>query len=140
MGHPVSEVPRSTQRYPVWPPGIVGSISHDLEFVAAAIGLSSQVTGIGIDIEPGERLSPDIGAIVASADESLAFCDMAFYAKAVFSIKEDVFKAAYPNDGIFLEFRDVAVDRARSIARTSYGKSIHWRLHMGASVLAVAWY
>ncbi|MFP1130226.1 hypothetical protein [Asticcacaulis sp. W401b] len=40
---------------PVWPLGVVGSISHSRELVAVALAPSSAIAGIGIDIEAHGR-------------------------------------------------------------------------------------
>lgn len=140
IGFPVSEIRRSSLRYPVWPAGLVGSISHDREFSAAAVGLATSVTGIGIDIEPPEQVCPEVAALVASKGELQSLSDLEFGAKAVFSLKEAVFKAVYPNDRIFLEFGDVFIDRRHTVARTIYGTVVHWRLLAAPRVLAIAWY
>jgi 4'-phosphopantetheinyl transferase EntD len=140
IGFPVLEIPRSSLRYPVWPSGLVGSISHDREFSAAVVGLSASVTGIGIDIESQEQVCPEVASLVASNDELQSFSDIEFGAKAVFSIKEAVFKAVYPNDRIFLEFEDVLIDRRHAIAQTIYDTVVHWRMLTAPRVLAVAWY
>lgn len=139
-GFPVSEIPRSSLRYPVWPSGLVGSISHDREFAAAVVGLSASVTGIGIDIESKEQLCPEVSRLVASYNELQSFSDIEFGAKAVFSIKEAVFKAVYPNDRIFLEFDDVLIDRRHAVAQTIYGTVVHWRMLTAPRVIAIAWY
>src|ERR1700731_682487 len=46
-----SNVRRAIDRAPVWPPGVVGSISHTHEFAAAAIGLSTKFQSLGVDSE-----------------------------------------------------------------------------------------
>jgi 4'-phosphopantetheinyl transferase EntD len=140
LGFPVSDIPRSSQRYPVWPAGIVGSISHDRQFAAAALAPASLLMGVGIDIEPAEQVSPGVAALVASADELQSFSHLEFPAKALFAIKEAIFKAAYPKDGIFLDFQDVSIDRNKSVAETNYGRIVHWRLLEAPRVLAIAWY
>src|SRR5271167_2328748 len=93
LGVSVTDIPRSSRRYPVWPSGLVGSITHDDEFAAVVVGPSATFLGIGIDIEPAENLLPDLSQSLGSAGELADFSDLRFGAKVLFSIKEAVFKA-----------------------------------------------
>jgi 4'-phosphopantetheinyl transferase EntD len=139
LGVPVREIPRTAERYPLWPQGIVGSITHDREFAAAVVAPSDRLRGIGIDIEPAEPLQPGICNIVSPPGEMAAFSDIRFGDKALFSIKEAVFKTVYPRDGRFLDFHEVAVTRHTRTARTNYGRVVHWRVTTLPRVLAIAW-
>jgi 4'-phosphopantetheinyl transferase EntD len=139
MGVYVDEIPRSPKRYPVWPLGIVGSIAHDGDFAAAVVGTTASIKGIGIDIEPAERLPAGVTALVASGEEMLAFSDFEFPDKALFSIKEAVFKAAFPTDEVFMDFQDVHVARRSLSATTVYGRSVNWRILERPRILAIAW-
>jgi 4'-phosphopantetheinyl transferase EntD len=140
MGIHVVELPRSARRHPLWPAGVVGSIAHDADFAAAAVGATSRVTGLGIDIEPAEHLPACVRDVVASAHELKAFADLSYSDKALFSIKEAVFKAVYPHDGVGLEFNDIIVVREPQIARTRYGRVVGWRVLSAPRVLAIAWW
>lgn len=139
LGVPVKEIPRTAERYPLWPSGFVGSISHDRDFAAAVVAPAHRLRGIGIDIEPAEALQPGICDIVSSRVEMSAFSDIPFGDKALFSIKEAVFKAVYPLDGRFLDFHEVAVARPARTAKTGYGRVVHWRVITVPRVLAIAW-
>ncbi len=140
IGVHVVEIPRSPERYPVWPVGTTGSIAHDAEFAAAVVAPTDQVGGIGIDIEPARHLPPGVREVVGPADELAAFSELPFGDKALFSIKEAVFKAVYPRDGVFLDFHDVAVARDSRIATTIYGRIVYWRILTVPRVLAIAWW
>ena len=64
------ESPRSPDRYPVWPKGIVGSISHSCDFAVAAVTKDKRLAGIGIDIErPWINNARDIVEHVLTARE-----------------------------------------------------------------------
>lgn len=139
LGVPVAEIPRSPRRYPIWPAGITGSITHDSEFAAAVVAPADQFGGVGIDIEPPTPLAPDIRELVGQREEWASFSNPAFCDKALFSIKEAVFKAVYPRDGIFLDFHDVTVAFAPRTATISYGGTVHWRILNSPRVLAIAW-
>jgi 4'-phosphopantetheinyl transferase EntD len=140
IGVPVADIPRSPQRYPLWPTAVTGSIAHDSGFTAAVVAPAQLLAGIGIDIEPAESLSPGIGEMVASAGELASFSSTPFGDKALFSIKEAVFKAVFPHDRIFLDFRDVVVMRESQTATTVNGRVVSWRVVTAPRVVAVAWW
>jgi 4'-phosphopantetheinyl transferase EntD len=139
LGVSAAGIPRSPRRYPIWPAGIIGSITHDSEFAAAVAAPADRFGGVGIDIEPAVPLAPDIRNLVGQPEEWADFSNFALYDKALFSIKEAVFKAIYPRDGIFLDFHDVTVAFALRTATVSYGGTVHWRILNSPRVLAIAW-
>ncbi|MGA5038913.1 4'-phosphopantetheinyl transferase family protein [Streptomyces capoamus] len=49
-------VPRGPRGAPVWPPGVVGSITHCAGFRAAAVCRSRDARGLGLDAEPAAPL------------------------------------------------------------------------------------
>jgi len=57
-------IPIGSNRSPMWPRGVVGSLTHvrwrDGGHVAAAVGRASEFCGIGIDIEKEEGLHPSL--------------------------------------------------------------------------------
>ncbi|MBP2654691.1 MAG: 4-phosphopantetheinyl transferase [Firmicutes bacterium] len=97
---------------PIWPPGIVGAISHSGEIALAAVARKENAAGIGLDVEMvDETVSMDIIKlictireaewVVARKEQSLERLLM------VFSAKESAFKAFFPlmNEYIsYLEF------------------------------------
>ena len=103
-------------------------------------GEGNALSGVGIDIEPSERLPDGIADLVASEEELAAFAGVAFGEKAILSIKEAVYKAVHARDGIFLEFGDVRVCRHLCTATTKYGRVVGWRVTTAPRVLAVAWW
>ena len=105
---------------------------------AAAVAREDALSGVGIDIEPSERLPDGIADLVASEEELAAFAGVAFGEKAILSIKEAVYKAVHARDGIFLEFGDVRVCRHLCTATTKYGRVVGWRVTTAPRVLAVA--
>jgi 4'-phosphopantetheinyl transferase EntD len=139
LGVPVAAIPRSPRRYPLWPAGITGSITHDAEFAAAVIAPADRFGGVGIDIEPAVPLTPEIRSLVGQPEEWASLSNFALCDKALFSIKEAVFKAVYPRDGIFLDFNNVTVAFGPRTATISYGGTVHWRILNSPRVLAIAW-
>src|SRR5882672_7976907 len=52
LGVPEGPILRGPKREPLWPPGIVGSLTHCTGYRAAAVARASDVLAIGIDAEP----------------------------------------------------------------------------------------
>jgi enterobactin synthetase component D len=103
-------------REPLWPPGIVGAITHTDCYASVVVARSSDARGLGLDAEV--LIDPDSAARlrdqVASPDEleSLARATgwpLPLLLTVVFSAKESLFKCLYPHVGRFFDFRDAAV-------------------------------
>ena len=105
-------VPRGQTGAPVWPPGVVGSMTHCKGYRACAIGRAEAFAAIGIDAEPHEPLPAGVLAMVASEAERAALACLAAegpgvcWDKVLFSAKEAVFKAWSPVAGRWLGFTD----------------------------------
>ncbi|MEK8104565.1 4'-phosphopantetheinyl transferase superfamily protein [Micromonospora sp. M12] len=103
------------RREPLWPPGIVGSITHCAGYRAAAVGLASDVAAVGIDAEPHGPL-PDgvLGSVTAAGDEAL-LTDLTrrdpttHWERLLFSAKESIYKAWYPLTHRWLGFEDASL-------------------------------
>jgi 4'-phosphopantetheinyl transferase EntD len=102
-------------RTPVWPEGVVGSITHSGDFAAAAVAWAADVAGLGIDSEQiiDQAAARDIAAIcmvdeatLFSAAHGRSFCE---FCTLIFSAKEAVFKCLFPLTRNFLEFSDVRI-------------------------------
>ena len=139
LGVETKSIPRSRQRFPVWPRGVVGSIAHDGEFAAVVVASKCDVTALGIDVEPAARLHTDVEHLIGTDTELTQFRDSNGGGTILFALKEAVFKTVYPIDRIMLDFHDVTVCRESSTALTRYGRVVHWRALTEPRVLAVAW-
>ena len=95
-------------RAPVWPPGVVGSITHSRSLAAAVVGRLCRHVGIGVDIEPQGRVTPRVGERVLTVGERNALPEAA-WRTALFSAKESVFKAVNPIVGEYLALGDVEI-------------------------------
>ena len=108
-------LPASRDRLPAWPPGIVGSITHDNRVAAAAVARRADgVRSVGIDLEPGEPLPGEIYDTVCLPEEmrwlgAQSEPARGLLARALFSAKEAAFKCQFPLTGRMLEFDEVAV-------------------------------
>ncbi|HEY5890202.1 MAG TPA: 4'-phosphopantetheinyl transferase superfamily protein, partial [Acidimicrobiia bacterium] len=97
---------RGPNREPIWPPGVVGSITHDGNHVMAAVAWNSDAAGIGIDLELIGRYFPGLETEIASGTELAALTRLEGRSREeatieVFSAKETIYKAHYPRIGRF---------------------------------------
>ena len=111
------------EREPVWPDGVVGSISHAGEVAVALVAPSTAAAGIGIDIE-SRRYAPELNQHVPRPEERAWLEDADAEERhdrllALFSAKEAIFKAFYPRVGRFFGFE------AASVQPTEQGFDAH---------------
>ena len=112
-GQPVLRDPHT--REPLWPEGISGAITHSGNWAAAAAGKTSDVLGIGIDLEDLERqVDSRISRHVCIPEEQkwLQECGEDFLEqnlKIIFSAKESIFKAFFPYTRTYLHFHDARI-------------------------------
>ncbi|MEU4477544.1 4'-phosphopantetheinyl transferase superfamily protein [Micromonospora sp. NPDC023966] len=120
LGYAPAPIRPGPRREPLWPAGVVGSITHCAGYRAAAVARDTALAGLGIDAEPHEPLPDGVTKVVTTAGEpeSLARLRAAHPAvhwdRLLFSAKESVYKAWYPLTGRWLGFEDaeLAVDPA----------------------------
>jgi 4'-phosphopantetheinyl transferase EntD len=94
-------------REPLWPAGVVGSITHCDGYIAAAVAFRDDVRSLGVDAEPALPLPADVVALVASPDEFARLDGIGPAAERVlFSAKESIYKAWFPLTGRWLGFED----------------------------------
>jgi len=142
LGHAPVSLPTGSDRVPIWPDDLVGSITHTRDWVAAAVARRDQgFAAIGIDIEPATVLSPDLWASVCRPGELerlATICDVApgLAAHIIFCMKEAAFKCQYGLSHAMLEFEDfvIDVDAEAGTFAASYCKVVppfdmHHRLH-----------
>ncbi len=101
-------------RVPTWPSTVVGSITHCRSLCAVAVAPRTISAGIGIDVEPARALNADLNAqILRQAEyariDSLPPALRPLGGLLVFSIKEAVYKAIYPERRQFLDFQQVEI-------------------------------
>jgi 4'-phosphopantetheinyl transferase EntD len=139
LGYAGSALPRGTSGEPMWPAGIAGSLAHDDRVAVAAVGMQQRDLGaVGIDVEPAVPLPPDMLELIATPQELHRIADDPLRGKLLFAVKEAVYKAAYPLDRTFLEFRDIEVDLAGRTATTRAGRVLTLRTCVSSHVVVVA--
>jgi 4'-phosphopantetheinyl transferase EntD len=120
LGHPPGPIRSGARREPVWPVGVVGSITHCAGYRAAAVARRTDLASLGIDAEPHEVLPDGVGerVTVAGEPELLRRLERGHpaihWGRVLFSAKESVYKAWYPLTGRWLGFEDaeLAIDPA----------------------------
>lgn len=101
-------------REPLWPAGVVGSISHCDGCCGVAVARTDAIRSLGLDIELAAPLTRDLVRLVCSPAEvqrieRLSHAGAPDWAKIVFSAKESVYKCVFPLARRFLDFHDVEI-------------------------------
>ena len=112
LGLPATPILRGDKREPIWPPGVVGSITHCHEYCAAAVALASDILTVGIDAEIHEALpSGVLGRVCVDREQAwLAEAPPKIHwDRLFFSVKESVYKAWFPLTHRWLDFKDAEV-------------------------------
>jgi 4'-phosphopantetheinyl transferase EntD len=101
-----------SQREPLWPAGVVGSITHTQGLCLAAVAWQKSYAGVGIDVEPAAPLSLAIAERIATDAEMNALGSMPplLAARLIFSAKEAFYKCQFYRTRQFLGFFDVSVE------------------------------
>ena len=107
-------IPIGEDREPIWPHGIVGSISHCDTLVGAIVAKKSEHASLGLDIEEIGRVTPDLYDLVFTESEknylaSFTGRQLEEQSTLIFSIKEAFYKFQHPITKTFLDFLDVEV-------------------------------
>jgi 4'-phosphopantetheinyl transferase EntD len=149
---------RGVHGEPLWPAGVVGSLTHCVGYRAAAVAHANRVRGVGIDAEPNEPLPDGVLDAVTSARERRMVRALAAALPAVrwdrllFSAKETVFKAWFPLSGRSMPFTgpeialggDGTFDARLTAAAPDAGPAVprryagRWRIDGGLLLTAVA--
>lgn len=100
---------RGANREPLWPGGVVGSITHAAGHAMAAVARSGNSGGIGIDLEHRSRYFPGLMDHIAFGEERTRLAGLpdqerATAAMELFSAKESIYKAFFPRVQRFFGF------------------------------------
>lgn len=128
LGAPVAAIPSGGHGEPLWPAGVVGSITHCDGYRACAVAWSRAVIALGIDAEPNAPLPEGVleevahgrerDALRAGSSAAGAGAAAVDLPRLLFSAKEAVYKAWFPLTGRWLGFEDVEL--SIDIARASF--------------------
>lgn len=120
LGHPAQPIPTGSRGEPVWPGGVVGSITHCTGYRACAVAPTNELLAIGVDAEVDGPLPKGLLGDIALPEErrwieaATAADPSVSWDRLIFSIKESVYKAWFPLTRCWLGFEDasVTIDRA----------------------------
>jgi len=120
-----------SDRAPIWPEGLVGSISHTRELCGVVIARRGTVKSVGLDIETAEPLKQELWRLVIRPEERSWLeqrhaNERGRLAKLIFSAKECAYKCQYPLTRTWLDFQDakVTVDLAAKSLVVEFQKEI----------------
>lgn len=155
LGVPQAAIPAAPDRAPVWPAGIVGSISHCSGLCVAAVARESQdCSSIGIDVEPATPLDRDLLDVICTEAElgwlgQQPAGERLILVKAIFSAKESFYKSQYPLSKTLIDFHAVTIlpDVARGrfeaclevdVAPFLAGQILEGRVRMASGFISTA--
>ncbi|MFC5835912.1 4'-phosphopantetheinyl transferase family protein [Nonomuraea insulae] len=100
---------------PIWPPGVVGSMSHCLGYRVCALARDQDIETIGVDAEPNAPLPEGVLEVVSDAAERARIAVLAAarpevsWDRLLFCVKEAVYKAWFPLTRQWLDFSQASV-------------------------------
>jgi 4'-phosphopantetheinyl transferase EntD len=120
LGQPQRAIPVGSRGEPLWPAGVVGSITHCDAYRACAVARDADLISLGIDAERNEPLPEGLLGDIALPEECRMLWALAredptiCWDRLLFSAKETVYKAWYPLARRWLGFEDaiLSLDRA----------------------------
>jgi len=115
LGVPPGPVLRGARGVPVWPPGLVGTLTHTDGLRAAALARAGRVRSVGLDVERHEPLADGVLEAVSLPEEAAwvraARTEMPSVAwdALLFTAKEATYKAWFPLTHRWLGFADAHI-------------------------------
>lgn len=131
LGRPVAALLNGADRAPIWPPGLVGSITHDAKCCAAVVASEQHFRSIGIDLESIGAVPAELADRVLRPDE-IAKLDRLFkpdgadWLTLSFCLKEASYKAFYPVFRRIIDFHDMRLSiktEDRTYSAEVYGEN-----------------
>ncbi|MEX2558079.1 MAG: 4'-phosphopantetheinyl transferase superfamily protein [Actinomycetota bacterium] len=108
LGSVAAEILKGSDRAPIWPLGLVGSIAHTRDLAIAVVGWAEEFLSLGVDVESERRrIDPRTARRVCTPEELLRF-SVPNALLALFCAKEATYKALAPLGATRLGFKDVA--------------------------------
>lgn len=109
LGLPPAPLLSGDKREPLWPAGVVGSLTHCAGYGAAAVAWASDLATVGIDAEPHDKLPDGVlerVSLPVEQRELRALPAGVHWDRLLFSAKESVYKAWFPLARCWLGFED----------------------------------
>ena len=104
----------ASDRQPLWPEFLVGSITHTDGYCAAVVAERRRLSAIGVDCEVMGRVTRELWPSIFGPEESrwldsLAQSERVAAVTLLFAAKEAFYKCQYPLVGEWLNFHDLLV-------------------------------
>jgi len=115
LGHAPVAIGTGPKREPIWPAGVVGSLTHCAGYRAAAVASARRLHSVGIDAEPHEPLPAGVLETVGLPEEVRAVAALeradrgTHWGRVLFCAKEAVYKAWFPLTGEWLGFEEASI-------------------------------
>ncbi|MEV8514145.1 4'-phosphopantetheinyl transferase superfamily protein [Dactylosporangium sp. NPDC051484] len=115
LGAPPAALLSGPKREPLWPSGIVGSITHCTGYRAAVVAWDRDIASLGVDAEPNGPLPTGVLASIAldaerdRVEELLTQRPEVRWDRLLFSAKESVYKTWYPLARRWLDFDEADI-------------------------------
>lgn len=116
LGLPPAPIANGERGQPLWPTGVIGSITHCVGYRACALARAGgELAGVGIDAEPNESLPEGVLGEIARAEERAPLAELMRVAprtcwdRLLFSAKEAVYKVWFPIAQCWLGFDDATL-------------------------------
>lgn len=115
LGFPAVSIPTGERGEPLWPKGVVGSITHCEGYRACALARSSEILTVGIDAERNAALPDGLLGDIARPEELPWLRRLesetteVHWDRLLFSAKESVYKAWFPLAKRWLGFEDAVI-------------------------------
>jgi 4'-phosphopantetheinyl transferase EntD len=107
--------PARPRRGPIWPAGVLGSMTHCTGYAAAAVAPLPRISAVGIDAEPDAPLPDGVLELVATPAErdrltaARPESDGPNWDRLLFSAKEAVYKAWFLLVGEWLDHQEAEI-------------------------------
>lgn len=115
LGLPPTAILTGARGAPIWPAGVVGSMTHCDGYRGAALAPATAIASVGVDAEPHAPL-PDgvLEAIALPAEQTRTAALRAgdptiCWDRLLFSAKESVYKTWFPLTGRWLDFSEADI-------------------------------
>ncbi|WP_064065151.1 4'-phosphopantetheinyl transferase Npt [Rhodococcus gordoniae] len=131
LGVDPAPVLRGENGDPIWPRGVVGSLTHCDGYRGAVLGYSLQIRSLGIDAEPHDVLPDGVLPAVSLEPERewLASAgDDLYWDRLLFCAKEATYKAWFPLTRRWLGFEDAHITFERDTSADATTGTFHSRL------------
>ena len=112
LGFSPSPVLKGDSGEPLWPKGVVGSISHCKGLALCGVAFSKECTSIGVDVEEVNRVRPSLAQRILTETELYEWerDEDPLLLAVAFSAKEAFFKFQYPIAKASVGFKEVMIE------------------------------